>query len=100
VLDAREQMRVPFSHFLGLTPNPLIDQPTNNLAEQAIRFVAIHRRITQGTRGVAGQTWCQRMWTVAVTCVQQGRSVFDFLHEAVVSHLTGRSAPSLIPDTS
>lgn len=30
-------------------------EPTNNLAEQVLRFVAIHRRITQGTRGEAGQ---------------------------------------------
>jgi transposase len=75
-------------------------QPTNNLAEQAIRFVAIHRRLTQGTRGVAGQTWCQRIWTATTTCVQQGRSIFVFLHEAVVAHLAGRPVPSLIPDTS
>jgi hypothetical protein len=29
-------------------------EPTNNLAEPAIRFVVIDRRITQGTRGAAG----------------------------------------------
>jgi hypothetical protein len=33
-------------------------EPTNNLAEQAIRFVAIHRRMTQGTRGEDGRRWC------------------------------------------
>jgi predicted HicB family RNase H-like nuclease len=35
------------SYFRFIT-EPGID-PTNNLAEQAIRFVAIHRRLTQGT---------------------------------------------------
>ena len=30
-------------------------EPTNNLAEQAIRFVVIDRHITQGTRSEAGQ---------------------------------------------
>ena len=34
-------------------------EPTNNLAEQAIRFVAIHRRITQGTRSEDGRRWCE-----------------------------------------
>ena len=37
-------------------------EPTDNPAEQAIRFVAIHRRMTQGTRRRAGQTWCERNW--------------------------------------
>jgi transposase len=75
-------------------------EPTNNLAEQAIRFVAIHRRMTQGTRGPAGQHWCERIWTVVGTCAQQGRSVFNFLHEAVTAYFQGEPSPSLLPDTT
>jgi transposase len=75
-------------------------EPTNNLAEQAIRFVAVHRRLTQGTRGEAGQSWCERIWTVVLTCGQQGRSVFAYLCEAVAAHFAGQSAPSLLPNTS
>jgi transposase len=75
-------------------------EPTNNLAEQAIRFVAIHRRLTQGTRGDRGQRWCERIWTVVTTCAQQGRSVFNFLADAVQAFLRGRPAPSLLPDTT
>jgi transposase len=75
-------------------------EPTNNLAEQAIRFVAIHRRMTQGTRGSAGQRWCERIWTVVGTCAQQGRSVFNFLHEAVTAYFQGGPSPSLLPDTT
>lgn len=75
-------------------------EPTNNLAEQAIRFVAIHRRMTQGTRGRAGQTWCERIWTAVVTCAQQSRSLFEFLTDAVRALFQGKQAPSLIPDTS
>jgi len=71
--------------------------PTNNLAEQAIRFVVIDRRITQGTRGENGQRWCERIWTTIATCTQQGRSVFDFLHEAVCAHFQATAAPSLLP---
>jgi transposase len=70
-------------------------EPTNNLAEQAIRFVAIHRRLTQGTHGSAGQRWCERIWTVIATCGQQGRSVFEFLCQAVAAHFQQQPAPSL-----
>jgi len=73
-------------------------EPTNNLAEQALRFVVIDRRITQGTRGVAGRQWCERIWTTITTCSQQGRSVFEFLQEAVHAHFAGRASPSLLPD--
>ena len=74
--------------------------PTNNLAEQAIRFVVIDRKITQGTRGLSGREWCERIWTVVATCTQQRRSVFDFLHETVSAFFEGRPPPLLLPDTS
>ena len=72
-------------------------EPTNNLAEQAIRFVVIDRRITQGTRSETGRRWCERIWTTIATCAQQGRSVFEFLLESVDAHLRGIPPPSLLP---
>ncbi len=75
-------------------------EPTNNLAEQAIRFVAIHRRITQGTRSEDGRRWCERIWTVVQTCAQQGRSVFEFLCAAVTAYFRSEDAPSLRLDSS
>jgi transposase len=72
-------------------------EPTNNLAEQAIRFVVIDRRITQGTRSEKGRRWSERIWTVVATCAQQGRSAFQFLLNSVQSHLSGTSSPSLLP---
>jgi transposase len=76
--------------------------PTNNAAEQAIRFVAIHRRLTQGTRSESGRRWFERICTVAVTCRQQNRSAFHFLDDAVKKFLLHQPAPSLLPahDTS
>jgi transposase len=73
-------------------------QPTNNLAEQAIRFVVIDRHITQGTRSEGGQRWCERIWTVIATCTQQGRSVFDYLEAAVKAYFGAGSVPSLLPE--
>src|SRR3990170_1091715 len=72
-------------------------EPTNNLAEQAIRFVVIDRHITQGTRSEKGRRWCERIWTVIATCAQQGRAVFPFLLDSVQAHLCGSPPPSLFP---
>jgi len=72
-------------------------EPTNNLAEQAIRFVVIDRKVTQGTRSENGRRWCERIWTLIATCAQQGRSVFDFLQESITAYLCGTPAPTLIP---
>jgi transposase len=74
--------------------------PTNNLAEQAIRFVVIDRHITQGTRSEKGRHWCERIWTVIATCAQQGRAVFQFLLDSVQAHLCGTPPPSLLPSGS
>ena len=72
-------------------------EPTNNLAEQAIRFVVIDRLITQGTRGEKGRRWCERIWTVMATCSQQGRSVFEYMLAAVPAYFGDTPAPSLLP---
>jgi transposase len=72
-------------------------QPTNNLAEQAIRFVVIDRHITQGTRSQGGQRWCERIWSVIASCTQQGRSVFDYLYAAVKAYFGAGAVPSLVP---
>ena len=71
--------------------------PTNNLAEQAVRFVVIDRRITQGTRGEKGRETCERLWTVVGTCAMQGRSAFEFILAAVRAYFRGEPAPSLLP---
>ena len=71
--------------------------PTNNLAEQAIRFVVIDRLVTQGTRSETGRRWCERIWTAMATCSQQGRSVFAFLQESIIAYFVGSPAPSLLP---
>lgn len=71
-------------------------EPTNNLAEQAIRFVVIDRHVTQGSRSEAGQRWLERIWTAIATCTQQGRSVFAFLHESIVAHFQQHPPPSLL----
>ena len=71
-------------------------EPTNNSMEQRMRFVAMDRKVTQGTRGERGRRWCERMWTVLATCVQQARSAFVFLYESIVAYFTDHTPPSLL----
>ena len=74
---------------------PGID-PTNNVAEQAIRFVVIDRHVTQGTRSVKGRESNERLWTVIATCSLQGRSAFNFILESVKAYFYDQPAPSLL----
>ena len=74
-------------------------EPTNNVAERALRFCVIDRRLTQGTRSLHGKQWCERVWTTIATCTQQGRSAFQFIAQVVKAHFTGMPAPSLLTKT-
>ena len=58
-------------------------EPTNNLAEQAIHFVVLDHKVTQGTRSAAGRNWSGRIWTAVATCTQHGRDVLAFLTESL-----------------
>jgi transposase len=78
---------------------PGID-PTNNVAEQAIRFVVIDRHVTQGTRSVKGRQSNERLWTVIATCSLQGRSAFNFILESVRAYFHDQPAPSLLLNSS
>jgi transposase len=74
-------------------------EPTNNLAEQAIRFVVIDRRITQGTRSQSGRQWCERIWTVIATCTQRNIDIFEFLYQSVCAYWEHLPHPSLLYDS-
>ena len=73
-------------------------EPTNNHNEQQLRHSVIDRRITQGTRGEAGQRYHERMWTAIATCKKQNRNFFTFLYESITAQLHNQSGPSLLCD--
>ena len=84
------------AEYLRFITTPGIE-PTNNLAEQAIRFVVLDRKVTQGTRSLAGRQWSERIWTAIATCTQHGQSVFDFLSQSVGAYFSDTPPPSLLP---
>ena len=71
-------------------------EPTNNLAEQAIRFVVLDRAVTQGTRSESGRNWSERIWTASATCSMRKYSLFKFLRQAIDAFYSNRQAPSLL----
>ena len=85
--------------FFEFITTPGVD-PTNNLAEQAIRFVVIDRRITQGTRSEKGRDWSERIWTTIATCESAGRNVMEFLEASLFAHWQNLPPPSLLPAAS
>ena len=85
--------------YLRFITTPGID-PTNNVAEQAIRFVVIDRLVTQGPKSEGGRRWLERIWTTVATCAQHGESAFAFLVETVTAYFAGRPTPSLLLDTT
>jgi len=93
-----ERLRVHRREYFTFLDMPDVE-PTNNGTERAHRFVVIDRKVMQGTRGIAGRRWCERIWTTVATCAQQHRSAFRFLHDAVLAYLLRAPAPSLHSQT-
>lgn len=73
-------------------------EPTNNVAERAVRFVVIDRMITQGTRSIKGRETSERLWTVIATCRLQGQSAYEFILKAVNAYFNNHDSPSLLSD--
>lgn len=75
-------------------------EPTNNLAERALRKAVLWRKSSFGTRSDTGSRFAERMLTVAQTCRQNGRDLIAFLSEALRAALLGLPAPSIfaVPD--
>ena len=79
--------------YYRFTTTPGMD-PTNNVAEQAIRFIVIDRYVTKGTKGREAN---ERLWTVIVTCALQGRSAYNLILQAVHAYFYDEPTPSLLP---
>jgi transposase len=93
-LAKRFRGRAAENYFRFLTEPGL--EPTNNGTERQIRPVVIDRRITQGTRGLAGMRWCERTWTILATCKKQKRNVFEFIRHTLIAHWTNTCYPQLL----
>lgn len=78
-----------FVHVVGV-------EPTNNIAERAVRHAVLWRKACYGTHSEMGSRFVERILTTHASLRQQGRSVLDFIRAACVARLHGSTPPSLI----
>jgi transposase len=71
-------------------------EPTNNVAERAVRPAVLWRKGSFGSDSAAGRRFAERLLTVVASCRQQGRPPLAFLVAAVEAALQGTAAPSLL----
>ncbi len=72
-------------------------EPTNNVAERALRPAVIYRKLSFGTQSAAGSRFLERMLTLSETCRLQNRSAFNYLVQVMEASYAKRPAPSLLP---
>jgi transposase len=71
-------------------------EPTNNHAEQELRAFVLWRKRSFGTRSERGNSFAERVMTVAHTARKQNKDVLAFLSACCEAHADGTSAPSLL----
>jgi transposase len=71
-------------------------EPTNNHIERVLRLAVLWRKKSFGSQSEGGCRFAERLLTVVQTRRLQGRSVLDYLYEALVAHRAGLPAPKLI----
>jgi len=72
---------------------------SNNAAERALRKAVLWRKGSFGSASRAGSLFVERMLTVCESLRAQGRSVLDFLVDAISAAVLPRPSPSLLPLT-
>jgi transposase len=72
-------------------------EPTNNVAERALRGAVIWRKISFGTDSENGSRFVERILTVVATLRQQRRHVLAYLTAACEASLHRQPTPSLLP---
>ena len=72
-------------------------EPTNNVAERAVRQAVLWRKSSYGTDSEAGSTFVARILTAVTSLRLQHRHVLDWMTEACQARMERRPAPSLLP---
>ena len=72
-------------------------EPTNNVAERAVRHGVLCRKTSYGTHSEEGSRFIERILSVHATLRQQQRNILHFVDDACRAALDGRPAPSLLP---
>lgn len=71
-------------------------EPTNNVAERAVRPVVIHRKTSLGSQSKRGSEFVASMQTIAATLRQSGASLSEFVGDVARAVLVGSPVPKLL----
>jgi transposase len=72
-------------------------EPTNNVAERALRPAVVWRKGCFGTQSTGGSRFVERMLSVSATCRQQQRNLLTFLTDMASAAWAGQSPLALFP---
>jgi transposase len=75
-------------------------EPTNNVAERALRCAVQWRKISFGSRSAQGEIAVARLLTVTRTCRMQNRVPLHYIVDALRSYRAGLAFPSLLKTAS
>jgi transposase len=70
--------------------------PTNNIAERALRWAVILRKTSFGTQSEHGSRFIERMLTVHSTLRQHGKNTYAYIIAGCRDHMAGRPVSNLI----
>ena len=59
IVNRRKRFTKPIPDYLRFLNDGHVE-PTDNVAERALRHCVINRKVTLGTRGDTGEGWCER----------------------------------------
>ena len=65
-------------------------EPTNNVAERALRGPVIYRKLSLGSQSERGERTIERLLSASVTCRLQGRSLFAYLADVLSANARGQ----------
>jgi hypothetical protein len=72
-------------------------EPTNNVAERALRPAVIWRKVSFGTRSPEGELAVARLLTITRTCQLQQLNALLYLTAAIRCHRRRQTVASLLP---
>jgi transposase len=75
-------------------------EPTNNVAERALRCAVQWRKISFGSRSAQGEVAVARLLTATRSCRMQNRAPLNYLVTALRSHRNALPIPSLLKTAS
>ena len=83
-------------HLWTFLSDPQVE-PTNNAGERSLRHGVIWRKLSFGTQSERGDRFVETMLTIIETCRKQGRSVLQFVTQALRHTSATVGNQSLLP---